>query len=85
MNASMLTDPDIRHRFPTKIVTNGAWLYYRLCLSYRNVEDLLFARLVIVTYEAIREWRCKFGQLMPISSGSGVLDLGIHVLWMRCF
>jgi putative transposase len=34
-----------------------------LCLSYRDVEELLFARGVIVTYEAIRKWCLKFGQL----------------------
>lgn len=32
------------------------------CLSYRDVEELLFARGVIVTYEAIRQWCRKFGQ-----------------------
>ena len=33
-----------------------------LCLSYRDVEELLFARGMIVTYEAIRQWCRKFGQ-----------------------
>jgi putative transposase len=33
-----------------------------LCLSYRNVEELLFARGIIVTYGAIRKWCWKFGQ-----------------------
>jgi putative transposase len=33
-----------------------------LCLSYRDVEELLFARGVTVTYEAIRKWCRKFGQ-----------------------
>jgi transposase-like protein len=27
--------------------------YFRFCLSYRDVEELLFARGIIVTYEAI--------------------------------
>jgi putative transposase len=34
----------------------------RFCLSYRGGEELLFARGVTVTYEAIRKWRRKFGQ-----------------------
>jgi putative transposase len=38
------------------------WLYYRFCLSYRDVNELLFARGIIVTYEAIRKWCLKFGQ-----------------------
>jgi putative transposase len=30
------------------------WLYFRFCLSYRDVEELLLARGIVVTYEAIR-------------------------------
>ena len=51
-----------RHRFPAEIISHGVWLYYRFCLSYRDVEERLFARGVIVTYEAIRKWCRKFGQ-----------------------
>jgi putative transposase len=50
------------HRFPVEIISHGVWLYYRFCLSYRDVEELLFARGVTVTYEAIRQWCRKFGQ-----------------------
>jgi putative transposase len=50
------------HRFPAEIISHGVWLYYRFCLSYRDVEELLFARGVIVSYEAIRKWCRKFGQ-----------------------
>jgi putative transposase len=50
------------HRFPAEIISHGVWLYYRFCLSYRDVEELLFARGVLVTYEAIRKWCQKFGQ-----------------------
>jgi putative transposase len=47
---------------PGKIIAHGVWLYFRFCLSYRDVEELLFARGIIVTYEAIRKWCRKFGQ-----------------------
>jgi putative transposase len=50
------------HRFPSEIISHAVWLYFRFCLSYRDVEELLFARGVIVTYEAIRKWCLKFGQ-----------------------
>jgi transposase-like protein len=36
-------------------------LYFRFCLRYCDVEELLFARRVIVTYEAIRKWCLKLG------------------------
>jgi putative transposase len=29
------------HRFPAEIISHGVWLYYRFCLSYREVEELL--------------------------------------------
>jgi putative transposase len=51
-----------KHRFPPEIISHGVWLYFRFCLSYRDVEELLFARGIIVTYEAIRKWCRKFGQ-----------------------
>src|ERR687885_1535662 len=50
------------HRFPAEIISHGVWLYFRFCLSYRDVEELLFVRGVIVSYEAIRKWCRKFGQ-----------------------
>lgn len=50
------------HRFPAEIISHIMWLYVRFCLSYRDVEELFFARGVIVTYEAIRKWCVKFGQ-----------------------
>jgi putative transposase len=50
------------YRFPVEIISHGVWLYYRFCLSYRDVEELLFARGVLVSYEAIRQWWRKFGQ-----------------------
>jgi len=50
------------HRFPPEIISHGVWLYFRFCLSYRDVEELLSARGIIVTYEAIRKWCQKFGQ-----------------------
>jgi putative transposase len=43
------------HGFPAEIVNHGVWLYFRFCLSYRHVKELLFARGIIVTYEAIRK------------------------------
>jgi putative transposase len=50
------------HRFPAEMISHGAWLYYRFCLSYHGVEELLLARGILVTYEAIRKWCLKFGQ-----------------------
>ncbi len=51
-----------RHRFPPEIIVHAVWLYFRFPLSYRDVEDLLAERGVVVTYETIRQWCGKFGQ-----------------------
>jgi putative transposase len=50
------------HRFPTEIISHGVWLYFRFCLSYWDVEELMAERGVTLTYEAVRYWCRKFGQ-----------------------
>jgi putative transposase len=51
-----------RHRFPAEIISPCVWLYFRFCLSYRDVEELMAERGVRLTYEAVRYWCRKFGQ-----------------------
>ena len=51
----------LRHRFPPEIISHAVWLYHRYCLSFRDVEDLLAERGIIVSYETIRQWCGKFG------------------------
>ena len=36
-------------------------MYHRYCLSFRDVEDLLAERGIIVSYETVRQWSGKFG------------------------
>jgi putative transposase len=52
-----------RHRFPAEIISHCVWLYFRFCLSYRDVEELMAERGVLLTYEAVRYWCRKFGQV----------------------
>ena len=54
MHTSTPTTPYQPHRLPAEIISHGVWLYFRCWLSYREVEELLFARGILVTYEAIR-------------------------------
>ena len=42
-------------RFPPEIITHAVWLYHRFSLSYRDVEDLLAERGIVVSYESIRQ------------------------------
>lgn len=49
-------------RFPPEIISHAICLYYRFSLSYRDVEELLAERGVVVTYETVRQWCLRFGQ-----------------------
>ena len=37
-----------RHRFPSEIIQHAIWLYLRFTLSYRDVEELLAERGLLV-------------------------------------
>jgi putative transposase len=50
------------HRYPVEIINHSVWLYFRFSLSFREVEELMLARGVVVSYETIRCWCAKFGQ-----------------------
>jgi putative transposase len=49
------------YRFPPEIIQRAVWLYYRFTLSFRDVEDLLAERGIIVSYETVRRWAIHFG------------------------
>ena len=49
------------YRYPIEVIGHAVWLYHRFALSLRDVEELMLARGVVVTYETIRSWCAKFG------------------------
>ncbi|ANY84714.1 integrase (plasmid) [Microvirga ossetica] len=49
-------------RFPAEIINQAVWLYHCFSLSLREVELILAARGVVVSYETIREWGLRFGR-----------------------
>ena len=51
-----------RHRFPAEIISHCVWLYFRFNLSYRDVEEMMAMRGLLLTYETVRYWCLKFGQ-----------------------
>jgi transposase-like protein len=42
------------YRFPSEIIERAIWLYLRFTLSFRDVEDLLAERGIVVSYETVR-------------------------------
>src|SRR3712207_4448702 len=61
-SSSTAASPYKGHRFPQELISHAVWLYFRFSLSYRDVEELLAERGIIVTYETVRQWCLKFGQ-----------------------
>jgi len=45
-----------RYRYPQTIISHAVWLYHRFTLSFRDIEELLACRGIVVTYESIRQW-----------------------------
>ncbi|MGW4042206.1 IS6 family transposase [Streptomyces sp. NPDC004721] len=50
------------HRYPVEVISHYVWLYFRFPLSFREVEELMLERGVVVSYETVQRWCRKFGQ-----------------------
>jgi putative transposase len=50
-------------RFPPEVIEHGVWLYHCFSLSLRDVELIVAARGIVVSYESIREWGLRFGRI----------------------
>jgi putative transposase len=50
-------------RFPREVIEHAVWLYHCFSLSLRDVELILAARGIVVSYESIREWGLRFGRI----------------------
>ena len=72
------------YRFPPEIIAHAVWLYFRFHLSFRDVQDLLGERGIIVSHESIRQWcaksvrptrlDCADDEFKPVTSG----------IWTKC-
>ena len=61
----MTSSPNPYHgfRFPAAIIEHAIWLYHCFSLSLRDVEMILAAHGVMVSYETVRDWSIRFGRL----------------------
>ena len=50
-------------RYPAEVIRHAVWLCHCFNLSLRDVETILAARGVVVSYESIRAWGLRFGRL----------------------
>jgi hypothetical protein len=61
------------YRFPSEIIQHAIWVYFRFTLSFRDVEDLLAERGIIVSYDANSPPGCY-----AIDLSHGVLRARVH-------
>ena len=78
------------YRYPAQIISHAVWLYHRFTLSFRDIEELLAARGVVVSYETIRFFRDCWGVKntvlsIAISSKRTAVSLEILGIWMRFY
>ncbi|MDO0929785.1 IS6 family transposase [Streptomyces sp. TG1A-8] len=50
------------HRYPVEVIAHCVWRYFRFPLGFREVEELVLERGVMVTSETVRRWCATFGQ-----------------------
>ncbi|MER7490331.1 IS6 family transposase [Streptomyces sp. NPDC126497] len=50
------------HRYPVEVISHCVWLHFRFPLSFREVEELMLERGVVVSHETVRRWCAKFEQ-----------------------
>jgi putative transposase len=49
-------------RYPVEIIAHCVWLYHRFPLSFREVQEMMLERGIVVSHETVRQWCAKFGQ-----------------------
>ncbi|MGH3710491.1 MAG: hypothetical protein ACRDRQ_20835 [Pseudonocardiaceae bacterium] len=49
-------------RYPVEIISHCVWLYHRFPLSFREGEEMMLRRGIVVSHETIRAWCRSFGQ-----------------------
>src|SRR3954462_15933935 len=62
MSSPAAKSPYAGYRFPGEVISHAVWLYFRLPLSLRMVEEMLAARGIEVSHETVRQWGRKFGE-----------------------
>ena len=55
-----ITQAPKRHRFPASIISHAVWLYHRFNNSYRDVQEQMAYRGIILSHETVRFWCYKF-------------------------
>ena len=65
-------------RFPPEIISHAVWLYFRFSLSFRDIEELLAQRGVVVSYETVRQW-CLRVKFPPAYTATGEKNAAVQI------
>ena len=59
------------HRYPAEIINHCVWLYFRFPLSFREVEEMMLERGVVVSYDppVVRQVRAVLRQRAAPTAG----------------
>jgi hypothetical protein len=76
--------PYHRHRFPAEIISHSVWLYFRFPLSFRDVEEILAMRGVVLTYETSENGASSSARRMPTTCVEDLLGLATSGTLMKC-
>jgi len=60
------------YRYPIEVIGHAVWLYHRFALSLRDVEELMLARGVVVSYKRSGVLACEVraGLRCPVTSAA---------------
>jgi transposase-like protein len=72
------------HRYPVEVISHCVWLYHRFPLSFHEVEEMMLARGVLVTYETIRGWSRSSGIPTRMNRAADGLRRSISSISTRC-
>ena len=81
----MPANPYRGYRFPEEIISQCVWLYFNFCVSLRDVELMMAARGVQLSYETVRRWCKKSASRTLISSDGSERSRATSGISTSCF
>jgi putative transposase len=72
-----------RHHFPLSIISQTVWLYHRFNHSYRDIQEQLAFRGIILSHETVREWCLKFADLFKNIIKNEKENQATNGIWMK--
>ena len=72
------------HRYPGEIIAHCVWLYHRFPLSFREVEEMMLARVSWSAMKLSGPGVPSSGRPTPTSCAVGALAPAISGTLMRC-